>query len=265
MRSLLVIATLTVACAYGVPSDYGRIVGGAVVADETEFPYLVSISENDAHICGGFIYNDRWIATTASCLQGKNMADLLVKVGSISLITPGPEEQLIPVMETVVYPDYDEAIGINDIALLQTSRPIVFNEYAKAIRYDEVLQLTEGVLFNEIAGWGATFEGGIVATRLRKANVSDVDNSLVNCESFGETLYKPNYMICAGGGTSSPCDYDEGTPLVQVYAGNMKIVVGLMSKAAPSCTPGNPSLYVRLSAYYFWLLQTAGQQPAGTI
>ena len=51
-----------------MPSE--RIVGGTVVTDPKEFPYLVSLSENDQHICGGFIYNDRWIVTAASCLHG---------------------------------------------------------------------------------------------------------------------------------------------------------------------------------------------------
>lgn len=43
-------------------------------------------------------------------------------------------------------------------------------------------------------------EGGIVATKLRKANITSVDDGIVSCESFGETSYKPNYVICAGDG-----------------------------------------------------------------
>lgn len=261
MRSLLLIAVLAVACAYGLPSDYGRIVGGSVVSDAKEFPYLVSISDNDEHICGGFIYNDRWVATAASCLYGKDKATLLVKVGSISLITPGPEEQLIPVMETNLHPSYNNETGLNDIALLQTARPIVFSDYAKAIRYDEVLQPLEGVESNVIAGWGATFDGGIVATKLRKATIPEVDNAQVNCQTF--LGFARNYMICAGGGTSSPCDFDEGTPLVQNYTDGTKIVIGVMSRAEPNCDSAtSPSVYTRLTAYYAWLLQIAGQQPA---
>lgn len=72
------------------------------------------------------------------------------------------------------------------------------------------------------------------------------------------------YVLLVCLANVSPCDFDEGTPLVQVNGLNKKIVVGLMSQAAPLCAPGNPSLYTRLTAYYAWLLQTAGQQPAGT-
>lgn len=65
-------------------------------------------------------------------------------------------------------------------------------------------------------------------------------------------------------GNVSPCQYDEGTPLVQVarYNGAQElIVVGVMSKNL-GCNGSIPSIYTRLAAYYAWLLQTAGQQPA---
>lgn len=64
---------------------------------------------------------------------------------------------------------------------------------------------------------------------------------------------------------ASPCSFDEGTPLVQVYKdGINRIAVGIMSKFAPNCAAPSPSIYTRLSAYYAWLLKTAGQQPAPT-
>lgn len=125
-------------------------------------------------------------------------------------------------------------------------------------------------------------EGGIVATKLRKATIPDVDSEAVNCQTF--LGFQRNYMICAGGGnkkttlffklslyvcppfvsgTASPCDFDEGTPLVQQYTDGTRIVVGVMSKPEPACDAATaPSMYTRLTAYYAWLLQTAGQQPA---
>lgn len=53
----------------GAPTYDQRIVGGGL-AEAGQFPYLVSVTENSRHICGGFIYNQRWIVTAASCLQG---------------------------------------------------------------------------------------------------------------------------------------------------------------------------------------------------
>ena len=46
-----------------------RIVGGGK-AEPGQFPYVVSITENDKHFCGGFIYGPKWIVTAASCVSG---------------------------------------------------------------------------------------------------------------------------------------------------------------------------------------------------
>lgn len=48
-------------------TDGERILGGTK-AQEGEFPFIVSITKNGEHICGGFIYNQRFIVTTASCV-----------------------------------------------------------------------------------------------------------------------------------------------------------------------------------------------------
>lgn len=46
-----------------------RIRGGTK-AREGEFPFVVSITKDGEHLCGGFIYNQRFIVTAASCVLG---------------------------------------------------------------------------------------------------------------------------------------------------------------------------------------------------
>lgn len=33
-----------------------------------QFPFMVSIADKEAHICGGFIYNEKFVVTVASCV-----------------------------------------------------------------------------------------------------------------------------------------------------------------------------------------------------
>lgn len=66
---------------------------------------------------------------------------------------------------------------------------------------------------------------------------------------------------------SSPCTFDEGAPLVQTPSTGSPYVVGIMSKnmgCAPATTGAlyKPTVYTRLSSYYDWLINNAGQQPA---
>ena len=35
-----------------------------------QYPYLVSIKVDNTHRCGGWIYNERFIVTSAACVQG---------------------------------------------------------------------------------------------------------------------------------------------------------------------------------------------------
>jgi secreted trypsin-like serine protease len=49
-------------------NDQERILGGTK-AREGEFPFVVSITTNGEHLCAGFIYNQRFIVTTVTCVQ----------------------------------------------------------------------------------------------------------------------------------------------------------------------------------------------------
>ncbi len=58
----------------GAPGFKGRIIGGTPVTPDpngvvTEFPYVVSIEDDFNHFCGGFIYNPKWVVTSASCME----------------------------------------------------------------------------------------------------------------------------------------------------------------------------------------------------
>jgi len=265
MLYALVFAVL-VASVSGAPNGgTGRLIGGTQ-ASRGQFPFVVSISRRDQHICGGFIYNDRWVVTTAKCVHNKTQTELKVTVGALSLITPDPEEQIITILDIVEFYLYDPTVSTkHDIALIELSRPIVFGETAQPIRYDEIDELATP-FDASIVGWGATFEGGVPATRLRWG---PIDNLMDDCKAYGIDEYVQNFMICAGSdsGTVSPCQYDEGTPLIQKAnygAVPETIVVGIMSKNQGCTDLTVPSIYTRLATYYSWLLQTAGQQPAPT-
>jgi hypothetical protein len=57
--------TLNLQLWLGAPSE-DRIYGGEIATAAK--PYLVSIVVNEQHVCGGWIYNNDWIVTTAACV-----------------------------------------------------------------------------------------------------------------------------------------------------------------------------------------------------
>lgn len=67
--SIVLFLLSTFSAGLGANSD--RIVNG-IPAEVGEFPYVVSITNinTDEHLCSGFIYNQLWIITAASCVLG---------------------------------------------------------------------------------------------------------------------------------------------------------------------------------------------------
>lgn len=50
----------------GLPSS--RILNGGIV-NVGDLPYAVSVATASGHVCGGFIYNEEWIVTSAYCVR----------------------------------------------------------------------------------------------------------------------------------------------------------------------------------------------------
>jgi secreted trypsin-like serine protease len=47
--------------------EENRIANGTL-ATSGQFPYYVAVTVNEQHKCGGFLYNDRFVITAASCI-----------------------------------------------------------------------------------------------------------------------------------------------------------------------------------------------------
>jgi len=232
-----------------------------------DFPYVISVAYKEAHLCGGLVYNEKFIVTVASCVyefvdNSSAILDLKVVAGQVSLISPDPGEQSIGVKSIFVFPGYNNQTWLHDIALIEVTRPFVFSDTVKFIFYEEIDDF--GECLGTTMGWGTTNAGGIPSTRLRYANITLLSSPAPDCRIYGQNLFDPNYMFCAGleEDGRSPCNYDQGSPLVQLAQNNILFAVGIVSKNQGCGDPFNPSIYTRLAAYYPWLLSTAGQQPA---
>ncbi|XP_046439908.1 ovochymase-2-like isoform X2 [Daphnia pulex] len=246
-----------------ISDDVGRISNGfngatTSVVDAEKYPFIVSVSLNDNHICGGFIYNSRFIVTAASCVFNKTTAQIQVTVGQLSLILPDPGEMRLQVRAIYVHENYDNITKVNDIAMLETSQTIEFNANVNFTYYDTV---GDGPLAI-VSGWGAVDESKVVSTKLREARVYPP----INCDLFPADVYDSNFMFCWGQSEDDngirPCQYDEGSPLFKPISPTTYLVVGIVSKNL-GCGDSEifETIYTRLSAYYGWMLRTGGPQP----
>ncbi|EFX71080.1 hypothetical protein DAPPUDRAFT_309193 [Daphnia pulex] len=274
MKLIFVVLSAAIFSATGLSaSSSGRITGGGT-ASPGQFPYVVSITENDRHICGGFIYSSRWIVTAASCVDGKSYTKLNVVAGQVSLINPDINEQKMDVYTITIFPQYNSTNKLNDVALLWLTADILFdNENVDFIPYGTELQDLAQPRKGIFMGWGASFDGGTESVNLRYATA--VDNPMTAetpCGAYSNTEFDYLTMMCTGvfvdAPSGSPCQYDEGSPLVQEIPDpndaslpKTATAVGIFSKTESCAISSGKSVFTRLSVYYSWFKDTAGLQP----
>ncbi|XP_057365129.1 chymotrypsinogen A-like [Daphnia carinata] len=276
MQPILFFLLAVVAVVTGVPHGEGRMSGGipiTIAPPGTEgykamFPYVVSIEYEDSHICGGFIYSEKWVVTTASCVENKVLSSLVVVAGQVNLIDYDYSEERHAVFRVFPYDTYDSVTRADDIALIELSSNISFADtYKNFIKFNEVYTDEKPTPLGTFMGWGATVDGGGFSPRLRYAELTMLETSGI-CGTYGADEFQISKMICAMDMTSpptiAPCTFDEGSPIVQTYGttgAETTIAVGVLSKRSPTCNPEEPSVFTRLSVYYAWLYRVAGQQP----
>lgn len=226
-----------------------RVVGGTDV-NSKQFPFIVQIQTKGEHRCAGYIYNANWIVTTAVCVYGYKLSDLKVVVGQVSLIAIDPGEEYFDVISNHIHESYEAATKRNNIAMLQLSRSITFNDYSRSIAHGELpTTATNGTLL----GWGNSGSGNI-ASSLKYAIVQVVNDD--TCPSIDFDLWDPTSMICAGDFTHNACYGDAGGPLVLGTSVSNYVVVGLVSHSS-SCF--SPTAYIRLSFYTAWMRGIGGE------
>lgn len=129
---------------------------GGRKSEPNQFPSLVSLrvisSEpwNSTHFCGATIINKKWLLTSASCfVRGYDRSEIGVFLGAEVHHIRGRDEPYN--VEKIVY--YPGVLLENDIALVQTTEPIVFSEKIQPIQiYGNWIEQNANVI---TAGWGA--------------------------------------------------------------------------------------------------------------
>ena len=197
-------------------------------------------------------------------------------VGQVSAINADPNEQTLAVYTITPVPQYNSTNKYNDIALLKLTADIDF-DYVNVdfVAYNELDNNLPAV----VMGWGSTFDGGLESVNLHYGEVTlNLVTATSPCGSYAvnDNEFNLATMICASNDPAastlapvpdatisplgSPCQYDEGSPLVQVM-GDVPTVVGILSKTDASCSENSYGVYTRVSIFYSWLLNTAGPQP----
>lgn len=233
---------LTLAVIAQPPTANAVTYGDPVENPQVEYPEVVPVWVGGTSLCSGTLVTQQVVLTAAHCVYGQK-GPFQISVGGSTL----NNGRLIDIDATWYHPRYDAAFSQNDIALLHLKTPAGVSRLG-VLPGARLKSL--GKKF-QIVGWGRD-QNGMITGKLHKLSLND---QTVASRKFFKGLFNPKTMIGAGrffpdeilyGGG---CTGDSGGPLYQGAAGASRVILGLTSYGAKSCTIYKPTVFTRVDFY----------------
>ncbi|KAJ0059552.1 hypothetical protein NL108_001916, partial [Boleophthalmus pectinirostris] len=248
-------------CACGTrPRKRTKIVGGSD-AGTGSWPWQVSLQmERYGHVCGATLVGSRWLISAAHCFQDSDAikysdsrawrAFMGMRVMT-SGISGAANRQIRRIL---IHPKYDQFTSDYDIALLELSIPIFFNDLVQPVCIPAPSHSFATGTNCYVTGWGVLMEDGELASRLQEASVKIISRN--TCNKLYDDAVTPR-MLCAGNlqGGVDACQGDSGGPLVCLERGRRWFLAGIVSWGEGCARQNRPGVYTQVVKFSDWVHQ----------
>uniref|UniRef100_F7A018 Transmembrane protease serine n=1 Tax=Monodelphis domestica TaxID=13616 RepID=F7A018_MONDO len=234
----------------------GNKIAGGLDSVEGEWPWQVSLQQNNIHRCGATLINNNWLVTAAHCfVNAKNPQEWSATFGLL-LSDPKLKRNVknIIIHEKYHYPAHD-----HDIALINLSKPVLYTSTIRKICLPEASYNFPPNSDVIVTGWGSLKTDGSSPNVLQKAIIKIIDNGTCNKkEAYDGAI--TNEMLCAGfmKGKIDACQGDSGGPLVSSDSRGIWFLAGIVSWGDECALPNKPGVYTRVTSYRNWIKSKTG-------
>eukprot|EP00578_Thalassiosira_sp_NH16_P026271 CAMPEP_0181100722 /NCGR_PEP_ID=MMETSP1071-20121207/13349_1 /TAXON_ID=35127 /ORGANISM="Thalassiosira sp., Strain NH16" /LENGTH=370 /DNA_ID=CAMNT_0023183479 /DNA_START=83 /DNA_END=1195 /DNA_ORIENTATION=+ len=228
-----------------------RIIGGSQ-AGRREYPFAVSLQDNQGHFCGGSLILPDVVLTAAHCKGG----NYNIIAGRLNLGQSGG--QVRRKQEEVPHPNYNSRLTENDFMLVFLSRPVNLNEDVGLVKINDNNSIPSVNSRVTNVGWGDTTKSETTSRpsdKLMKVDVNVISNSLCEKSSDGRDDYRDQItenMLCARAKGKDACQGDSGGPLTMRKNG-VDVQVGIVSWGIGCADSNFPGVYARVSRVHDWI------------
>jgi V8-like Glu-specific endopeptidase len=219
-----------------------KILGDESALQDT-WSWIVSLRDEYGHFCAGSILNERYIITTAHCLEERihRLSNITICAGIQHLSDTC--RQLRAIHNITSHASYDNQTLENDIALIYVSIPFDFTDTSIApICLPDTIQHSENSSnsTNIVAiGWEKT-KAKSQLNALQQVTVQVMDKYTNSCNS---TATNHDLQLCA-----DTCQGDSGSPLMIFTESKHWELIGITSYGA-DCAEETPGIYTRITAF----------------
>ncbi|ALC46477.1 CG5246 [Drosophila busckii] len=220
-----------------------RVVGGADAAAGGA-PYQVSIMNTfDEHVCGGSIIANEWILTAAHCLEWPTKY-LLIVTGSNDYTKPGA---VYEVDYAKIHCQHNKPMYHNDVALIHTKTPIVYNARTQPIQLATQNKMQTGDKL-KLTGWGAIKAWGRHVTQLQEIELKYLAHSSCASKVRNSDWLGDGHICTLTKEGEGSCNGDSGGPLVDAN----QTLVGVVNWGE-ACALGVPDVFASVAYYRDWI------------
>ncbi|MBN3321672.1 ST14 protein, partial [Atractosteus spatula] len=240
------------------PRKKSKIVGGGD-AQTGEWPWQVSLQMGRyGHVCGASVISSRWLLSAAHCFQDSESirysdpASWKAYMGMrvMNAVTSSVVTRLI--RQIVIHSQYDQYTSDYDIALLELSAPLFFNEFVQPVCLPANTHSFTSDTSCSVTGWGVLMEDGELASVLQEATVKLIGHN--TCNKLYDDAVTPR-MLCAGNlhGGVDACQGDSGGPLVCLEKGRKWFLAGIVSWGEGCARRNRPGVYTQVVKFSDWI------------
>uniref|UniRef100_A0AAQ5XUP3 Peptidase S1 domain-containing protein n=1 Tax=Amphiprion ocellaris TaxID=80972 RepID=A0AAQ5XUP3_AMPOC len=155
----------------------------------------------------------------------------------------------------LLHPQYDQFTSDYDIALLEMSAPVFFNDLVQPVCVPASSHTFTTGTSCYVTGWGVLMEDG---KRMGDSQFVCLQNT---CNKLYDDAVTPR-MLCAGNlqGGVDACQGDSGGPLVCLERGRRWFLAGIVSWGEGCARQNRPGVYTQVIKFTDWIhQQTKGQ------